>query len=101
MSEQRYDPRENPADQCEAEDETTLNEQERAQARRQGAIEDDDTRELGRVIHDADFRRRMHTALDRVLDARKKKGCVGDRAPGGGVFARDDFWDDFLAGRKP
>ncbi len=82
------------------EDDETLNEEKTREARRQGAVEDADTRELRRVISDADFRRRMHAALDRVLDAKQKKGCVGDRAPGGGVFARDTFWDDFLAGQK-
>lgn len=86
----------------------TLNEQERMAAKREGAVAEDDA-ELKRIVgdelkrmRDADFRARMHRALDHILDQQaRKKTCIGDRGPERVVFNRDDFWDSFLAGRKP
>lgn len=72
------DERENPATLAKDD----FNEQERAQAKRMGAVMDD-VRLIKSLLADHDARARrqkLHATLDRILDWRDgKRRCVGDR----------------------
>jgi hypothetical protein len=93
--ERRFDPRENPAH---SQGEDDLNSQERASAKCMGAVLDAD-KDFGalrrlvdsvKIADDADVaelreliaahdRKRLHLALDRVLDRFMPRRCAGDR----------------------
>jgi len=83
-----------------SEDSETLNEQETRSARKAGAVMDGDTDDFNalhklvngaKLAEDADVQalrklvndynaKRLHSALDRVLDRLRQRRCAGDRA---------------------
>jgi hypothetical protein len=81
--ERRFDPRDNPAEMVGEDD---LNSQERTVAKKAGAVLDADDAEYRRWCHAQldkalawDERRRLHKALDFVLDELHRRHCAGDR----------------------
>lgn len=58
-----------------------FNQTERAQAKKAGAVLDEDVKTLRDVLDRHAFRKRMHDALDRILDTHER-GCIGDRQRG-------------------
>lgn len=58
---------------------------------------DENFQELRQLVGN-DRRRRLHLALDRVLNRMRERRCTGDRARCSGV-GQDHFWDDFTKGK--